>query len=213
MGGNGRANRPGPTLVVSRVTRVQNFGPLVFLHEFGHNFSLCHLEGGTEPSFVSSTCNADGTVPPSDESDEPVGSVSKCRHYCGVPSDDHTAMGDTVGGAVIIGTAVGFGTIGAGIGFAISGGNPLGAGIGFGVGALVGLGVGFFNSDAGQRTFDYHPLEWQMIRSGSPSSTRPEVSSIPRSGLQLVKHRRITLAGDPPLVQFGEGAPVCDGSP
>jgi hypothetical protein len=173
FGGNGRADRPGKNLVISRNTQILDYGTIVFIHELGHNFSLCHLDGGRESPFLLPTCNADGTVPggpfPDPEDD--------CRHYCGVPGDDDTAMGDTVGGASIIAGAVGGALIGAGIGAAFG---PWGALAGGLIGGFIGGVLGFFNSDAGQRTTDYHPLEWQMLRFGTDSSDD-------LSGLQFVR--------------------------
>lgn len=171
FGGNGRADRPGTDVIVSRNTGFMDFGTIVFIHELGHNFSLCHLEGGMEAPFLLPTCNPDGTVPGG-----PPNPVSQCRHYCGVPGNDTTAMGDSVGADSIIAGATGGALIGGLIGGGVGG--PPGAIIGGVVGGLVGGVAGFFNSDAGQRGTDYHPLEWQMVREGSPSSQR--------TGLQLV---------------------------
>ncbi|MGR8940346.1 MAG: hypothetical protein ACU83P_02035, partial [Gammaproteobacteria bacterium] len=150
---NGKARRPGTNLIISRQTMLGEFSAIVFIHELGHNLSLCHPVGTNEPPSPSPICDANG--------DPPAG-WSGCRNYCGVGDNDVTAMGDDVGFDSIIGGAAGGAVIGAGIGFGVGG--PVGAAVGAGVGAVIGGLLGFFNSDAWLRVVDYHPNEWVAVR-------------------------------------------------
>ena len=151
-GGNGRADRPGTDLVISRQTMLGEFSAIVFIHELGHNLSLCHPVGTQEPPSPSPVCDTSGNPP--------VG-WSGCRNYCGVGDDDVTAMGDDVGFDSIIAGAAGGALIGAGIGAV--GGIP-GAIIGGIIGGIGGALLGFLNSDAWLREVDYHPNEWVAVK-------------------------------------------------
>ncbi|MCP4768358.1 MAG: hypothetical protein GY875_19090 [Gammaproteobacteria bacterium] len=199
FGQNGTADlgggvQGGKLARVTRVTRFMNFGPIVTLHELGHNFGLHHLKGGSETDYVYPTCNSDGTVPDQAlaESDIYTGK------YCGVPADDRTAMGDTIGaGAIIAGAVVGAAVA---VGAALFFGLGVGAFIGVVAGAtLIGAVTGLFFSDAGQREFDFHKLEWSFVKQGSPNS--------PQSGLQSRPSSISTSEGL--LDKFGVEPPDC----
>jgi PLAT/LH2 domain len=151
-GGNGRADRPGANLVISRQTMLGEFGAIVFIHELGHNLSLCHPVGTREPPSPSPVCEASG---------DPPAAWSGCRNYCGVGDDDVTAMGDDVGLDSIIAGAAGGALIGASIGAAFGG---VGAIVGGFAGLVGGALLGFLNSDAWLRVIDYHPNEWVAVK-------------------------------------------------
>jgi hypothetical protein len=151
-GGNGRADRPGTDLVITRVTMIGEFSAIVFIHELGHNLSLCHPVGTKEPPSPSPVCAADGNPP---------AGWTGCRNYCGVGDDDVTAMGDDVGLDSIIAGAAGGALIGGLIGAGV-GGLP-GAIVGGILGGLGGAVLGLFNSDAWLRVVDYHPNEWVAV--------------------------------------------------
>jgi hypothetical protein len=152
-GGNGRADRPGTDLVISRTTMLGEFSAIVFIHELGHNLSLCHPVGTSEPPSPPPECDASGNPP--------TGWIG-CTNYCGVDDENVTAMGDDVGFDSIIAGAAGGAIIGAGIGAGI-GGIP-GAIAGGIVGGIVGGILGFLNSDAWLRVVDYDPKEWEAVR-------------------------------------------------
>jgi len=169
MGGshNGRADRPGKTLIVSRSTMIGSFSSIVFIHETGHTLGLCHPMGTSEPPIPSPTC----PTPHDWNSDwDPTfcapGTVSArcCTHYCGVGEHDVTAMGDDVGIEDIvtggaIGIIVGLAIIALfipGIGWIAGAALLLAAG-------LIGAITGFFFSDAYLRIVDYHPNEWAAL--------------------------------------------------
>jgi len=171
MGGhhNGRANRPGQKLMVSRSTMIGSFSSIVFIHELGHTLGLCHPIGTSEPPSPSPSCPtpadwSGGCVQIIGTPLSPSDSVRCCRHYCGVDGDDVTAMGDDIGiqelvtgGA--IGIMVGLAIIALfipGIGWIAGGLLLLGA-------ALLGTIGGFFFSDAYLRIVDYHVNEWAHI--------------------------------------------------
>ncbi len=150
-GGNGRANRPGTKLMVSRSTMIGSFSSIVFIHELGHTLDLCHPVGTSEPPFPSPSCP---TPPDWDD----------CGHYCGVDDESVTAMGDDIGMENIV-TG---GAIGIMIGLAIIA--LFIPGIGWFAGALLVLGAaligsitGFLFSDSYERIVDYHPNEWAVI--------------------------------------------------
>jgi len=150
-GFNGRAEAggfAGKNFLVSRTTMLGEFSPIALLHEIGHTLSLCHPEVGEGP-LTSPIC--------------PVGAGwVGCVHYCGVGDKDVTAMGDDKGGDAIVAGAVTGAVIGAGIGFGVGG--PIGAVAGGLLGGIAGGVLGLFNSDAYQRTVNFHEKEWSAIQ-------------------------------------------------
>jgi len=172
MGGqsNGRADRPGKSIIISRSTMIGSFSSIVFIHEWGHTIGLSHPMGTQEAPSPYPNCptppewNKDFSsrcVPPVDNKAD---SVHCALTYCGVGDNDNTAMGDDIG----IQDLVTGGLIGVFVGLAIIA--LFIPGIGWVAGALLlataallGTFGGFLFSDPYQRVVDYHANEWGAL--------------------------------------------------
>ena len=144
-----RLNAPGKDFLVSKTIMLGELTAIVLLHEIGHTLSLCH---------------------PEPDADRPVLGVA-CTDYTDVPEDAVTAMGTDVGADSILAGAIAGAVIGCGIGAGVAA--VPGCVVGGVVGGLAGAVLGFLNSDAWQRTVDYHPNEWASIRFFSSVVTDP----------------------------------------
>jgi PLAT/LH2 domain-containing protein/thrombospondin type 3 repeat protein len=176
MGGqhNGRADRPGKKLMVSRSTMIGSFSAIVFIHELGHTLGLCHPIGTSEPPSPSPSCPTPSTWHGNCQtccfSSITVNGVTTplplncCSHYCGVDDGDVTAMGDDIGvEEIVIGGAIGIMVGLAIIALFIPGAGWLVGAALLAAAALLGAIGGFFFSDAYQRVVDYHVNEWAAI--------------------------------------------------
>ncbi|MEJ7644736.1 MAG: PLAT/LH2 domain-containing protein [Chryseolinea sp.] len=172
MGGqsNGRADRPGKRIIVSRSTMIGSFSSIVFIHEWGHTLGLSHPIGTKEPPSPYPNCptppewNKDfdlRCIPPVDTKRD---SVHCALTYCGVGDNDVTAMGDDIGIQDLViggltGIFVGLAIIALfipGIGW-VAGAALLAAA------AILGTLGGFLFSDPYQRVVDYHVNEWAAL--------------------------------------------------
>jgi hypothetical protein len=172
MGGqsNGRADRPGQRIIVSRSTMIGSFSPIVFIHEWGHTIGLSHPMGTKEPPSPYPNCPAPQEwnkdydlrcVPPVDTRRD---SVHCALTYCGVGDNDITAMGDDIGlQDLVIGGLIGIFVGLAIIALFIPGIGWLAGAALLAAAAILGTFGGFLFSDPYQRVVDFHPNEWAAL--------------------------------------------------
>lgn len=135
---------------------ISDMESILFMHELGHTFGLCHRpEDPTPVVYSGSTCP--GSSPPD---------CNKCDNYCSfywVDQDSDTAMGSGLhfeGGPAAGGAILG-GLAGVGAGFLVGG--PVGAVVGGLIGFFGGLfGAGYL-ADLIDREVIYEDAEWNVL--------------------------------------------------